>query len=304
MNYWSEASQANLLPLSKEQSDFKVALKEWEHRGIAIDHLYPVETCQLCDHANLRYHFEIVNHETRATLQIGSSCIEKFGIRVYDEEGKKMESEAVGKQLREEINAKKEEIILEPLRKLWKAREDSQNKVQKYVQEYQEHGGFSPQNLAYLFKEMREEKISFVPHLYKITLRRRKDRDDLFRMPKEDKDFIWSSLSISQKKRYIKGKNKFDEELKRKQEGKKVREEKKYPPSKKTTLKMPIHYAERAHKYKIIFFDNKGKPLARLFRGNLKEIRALVKEKVAEDDDYTKTEIRITLTNKLVEIYP
>ena len=103
MSSWSEISQKNLFPFSKEQTDFEAALKEWAHTGVLVDHLFPIETCQLCEHSNLRYHFEIVNNETQAALQVGSSCIEKFGIAVYDEEGNELQGGARGKQLKEKM---------------------------------------------------------------------------------------------------------------------------------------------------------------------------------------------------------
>ncbi len=37
-----------------------------------IDHEEPVETCQLCEHEQLRYHFEIKNAITNKALLVGS----------------------------------------------------------------------------------------------------------------------------------------------------------------------------------------------------------------------------------------
>ncbi len=70
---WADTSEKNLFPFSKEKVDFERALREWEHSGVVIDHFYPIESCQLCEHANLRYHFEIINRETQITMQVGSS---------------------------------------------------------------------------------------------------------------------------------------------------------------------------------------------------------------------------------------
>jgi hypothetical protein len=44
MSSWSEISQKNLFPFSKEQSDFETALQEWAHTSVLVDHLFPIES--------------------------------------------------------------------------------------------------------------------------------------------------------------------------------------------------------------------------------------------------------------------
>ena len=169
MSSWQEISQKNLLPFSKEQSDFETALREWAHTGVLVDHLFPIESCQLCEHSNLRYHFEIVNNETQAILQVGSSCIEKFGIAVYDATGNKLQGQARSKQLKEEIKAQKQEMMAESLGELWQVNEKSRAQVAAYVRAYQELDGFSPKNLLSLFTLMNIEGIDYIPHTYKLS---------------------------------------------------------------------------------------------------------------------------------------
>ena len=86
MNVWLNNSVKNLLPLSENKKDFNVALKEWFFTGEIIDHEDAIEVCQLCEKDELRYHFEIENG-LRNKLWVGSKCIEKFDISVFDEEG-------------------------------------------------------------------------------------------------------------------------------------------------------------------------------------------------------------------------
>ncbi|MCP4143114.1 MAG: hypothetical protein GY755_22980 [Chloroflexi bacterium] len=305
MSSWSELSQKNLFPFSKEQSDFEIALQEWAHTGVLVDHLFPVESCQLCEHANLRYHFEIANNETQATLQVGSSCIEKFGIAIYDNEGNKLQGPARGKQLREEINTQKQEMMAETLGELWRQSEKNREEVATYVRAYQERGGFSPKNLLSLFTLMKDEGIDYIPHTYKVTLRRKEDRDYLYRISVEDRELIWGSLSTAQKKGYLKRKKDFDKSLERKKtlysspthlsSITETQQEDSLPD-------WPIRYSERAHRYKITFFDEKGKPLKRLFRGDLEESRSFIREQIANNPEFEKAEIRFTETNDLVEI--
>jgi len=84
---WTERSAANLLPLSEERSSLKVALREWVYSGETYDLIQPVETCELCEHPDIRYQFKIVNKLNGSELLVGSECITKFGILAVGESG-------------------------------------------------------------------------------------------------------------------------------------------------------------------------------------------------------------------------
>lgn len=81
---WTAKAVANLLPLSRAP-ELADALREWAYTGKSADYGQPEETCQLCDHEDLRYHFEIANGVTGHRLQVGSKCIQRFGIAGYDQ---------------------------------------------------------------------------------------------------------------------------------------------------------------------------------------------------------------------------
>ena len=89
-------------------------------------------------------------------MQVGSSCIEQFGIRVYDKEGKELKGKARKKQLRLEIKIKKEELVYKSLLSLWKASDENREKVTLCTREYQEKGKFSPRKLLFIFQQMIE----------------------------------------------------------------------------------------------------------------------------------------------------
>ena len=57
---------------------------EWYFTEHTIDHEIAEEDCELCNHQELRYHFEIKNQHTSHTLMVGSSCILKFQLQVFD----------------------------------------------------------------------------------------------------------------------------------------------------------------------------------------------------------------------------
>lgn len=81
---WAVKTACNLLPYSVA-ADLAEALHEWAYTGTSNDYGRPEETCQLCDHEDLRYHFEIANRLTAHRLWVGSKCIRRFEIAGYDQ---------------------------------------------------------------------------------------------------------------------------------------------------------------------------------------------------------------------------
>lgn len=52
---WAQRAARNLLPLSREKSDLAVSLREWRYEGGFHDLELTDETCELCDHPDIRY---------------------------------------------------------------------------------------------------------------------------------------------------------------------------------------------------------------------------------------------------------
>jgi hypothetical protein len=122
MTRWRNKAIANLLKSSKEENDHTIAAKEWEFTGEVIDHLVSNKLCQLCEGENLRYHFEISNkHRNNGVLLVGSSCIKKFDITVFNESGIEIFGDQKASFLQKKIDQKKQELMLGQIRTLWKA---------------------------------------------------------------------------------------------------------------------------------------------------------------------------------------
>src|SRR2546430_1688608 len=83
---WAQRAARNILPLSRERSDLAAALREWRYQGGFRDLEAPDADCELSDHPDIRYQFEIRNRYTNARLQIGSECINRFGISATGED--------------------------------------------------------------------------------------------------------------------------------------------------------------------------------------------------------------------------
>jgi hypothetical protein len=74
----------SILPLSVADT-LPEAFREWFFTEQVIDHEQPAETCELCGQEELRYHFEIENRFSHKTLWVGSHCILKFRVAVYED---------------------------------------------------------------------------------------------------------------------------------------------------------------------------------------------------------------------------
>jgi hypothetical protein len=75
MQTYPQRVRDNILPLSVGSS-LPEAFEEWSFTENTIDHEEPIETCELCDQEELRYHFEIKNTLTKNILWVGS-CLKK-----------------------------------------------------------------------------------------------------------------------------------------------------------------------------------------------------------------------------------
>ena len=163
---WEQKAIQNLLPLSQNQKSLKAALSEWSYNGNLIDYGSQVATCDLCDHERLRYHFEIINFETKAALSVGSTCITRFNIRAIDQQGIVLVGKKRDKYLSTEIQRVKFEKSLEPLRLLWKQDEQNRKVIERVIQAYKETQKLTPKATYHLFSRMKYFAIEYDPSLY------------------------------------------------------------------------------------------------------------------------------------------
>lgn len=175
VNPWLEKSKQNLIPLSIS-NEFYGALKEWFFTGDVEDHIGTPVECEMCEHPELRYHFEIKNRLKDNVLWVGSSCIERFEeIELFDKDGVRLiTEESRKKELKRHLKKKLEELMLQPLRELWKAYpkgSEYRAQIQKAVENYKEQSGFTPRDLLLLFSRLDKKNIAYENKRYKLSLR-------------------------------------------------------------------------------------------------------------------------------------
>jgi len=122
MSKWRTSAQNNLLAWSKEKEDYIIAAKEWEFTGKVIDNGSSTNRCDLCEGENLRYHFEVRHDLENKFINVGSSCIAKFGLLVRDESGELItDDKEKRKFLKKKLYEKQKDVYLEQLRNAYRA---------------------------------------------------------------------------------------------------------------------------------------------------------------------------------------
>jgi hypothetical protein len=179
---WLTQIADNLLPLSLEQNSLTKAISEWEYRGDTYDLGSPHETCQLCNHPDIRYQFEIVNKNNGNELLVGSECIKKFsGIAVLDSEGNALPSLAA----KQKVDSDKRKLILDAqTRSLLNSlvelsRKEEEFDIVSFEEDYKKRGAFTPKQLATLIWRFEKYKVPFNKAYFGIYIRRQKDKEAL-----------------------------------------------------------------------------------------------------------------------------
>jgi hypothetical protein len=197
---WASRAAANLFPLSQERSDLTGALREWRYTGTYHDLEVPSADCELCDHPEIRYQFEIGNLHTGSTLLIGSECIHRFGIVATDEDGTALTTSETRKKVlkdrRRLIEEARRRRVVKTLVAL--AHADKEFNILSFVAYLQERGAFTPKQLSILFWRMTKYQIRFEPRDFKLTIRRDREKAQLAALPDWQLRRLLPCLSNSQ----------------------------------------------------------------------------------------------------------
>ena len=186
----------NILPLSVADT-LPEAFEEWSFTENTEDHEDAIETCQLCNQEDLRYHFEIRNALTGSTLWVGSQCILKFGVSVF-EEGRRLDSRASKKKLDRLVQKMRLESCIRALRQL--ASTEDSDILDNALAYYEKNKNLSPKFAFVVLWRLQANQIDHSPSFFKIALRRDKHKRDLREMAESRVHTIWPALSSSQRK--------------------------------------------------------------------------------------------------------
>ncbi len=197
---WAARATHNLLPLSREQDRLEVALKEWRYTGHHVDLEEPAADCELCDHPDIRYQFEIKNLHTGNELLVGSECISRFNIVATDSAGRSLdvaETRAMvardRRKLVEDARKKRSVSALVAL-----AFVDKQFEILSFVSYLGDRGAFTPNQPSILLWRLEKYRIKHNPRDFRLTIRRSREKAQLTSMPAWKLNRLRSCLSTAQ----------------------------------------------------------------------------------------------------------
>lgn len=196
MSSYRHRAAANILPLSVA-STLPEAFEEWSFANQVVDHEEAEEVCQLCDQEQLRYHFLIANPLTRKSLWVGSQCILRFGISIF-EDGRRLSPSEAKKKLNRLLAQKRLESCLKALERL--ASTEDNDILTNALAYYRKHKYLSPKFAFVVLWRLTEHKIDHSPSFFKVYLDRAKYKKDLREMQPSRVHLIWPALSSSQRK--------------------------------------------------------------------------------------------------------
>ena len=186
----------NILPLSIGES-LPEAFEEWAFTNEVMDHEKPVETCQLCEQEQLRYHFKIRNAHTTRVLWVGSQCILKFGLSVF-EDGLRLSGQQAKKKLNQLTQQMRFDSCIRALTRLAEA--ENNDILRNALAYYSKNKCLTPKQAFVVLWRLQTNKIDNSPSFFKISLQKHKYRDNLRDMEPSKVRLIWPALSSSQKR--------------------------------------------------------------------------------------------------------
>lgn len=196
MNYYNQRVADRILPLSIADS-VPEAILEWLVTGVTTDHEQAIETCELCGQDRLRYHFEIANRFTKKRLDIGSECILRFDVPVFEND-RKLSATETKRYLNAQIQQMRLESCIRALEKL--ANAERNQILTNALAYYQRNKKLTPKYAFVVFWKLDDHKIDYEPSFFKIRLDRQSYKDALREMNTARVHRFWRALSPAQRK--------------------------------------------------------------------------------------------------------
>jgi hypothetical protein len=196
---YTQRVRDSILPRSVAGS-LPAAFSEWVFTENTVDHESPIETCELCGQQDLRYHFEISNRSTAATLWVGSHCILQFDVAVL-EDGRRLPPDEARRRLAKLTQHMQLESCIKALEPL-AAAEDSPI-LSGALDYYRRNKKLTPKYAAVVFWKLQSLRIDHRPSFFQVELRRAQHLEDLRQMPTARVHRFWGALSPAQRRKAI-----------------------------------------------------------------------------------------------------
>lgn len=195
MEHYSQRVRESILPLSVGDTLPK-AFEEWTVTEQVVDHGSPQEVCELCGQESLRYHFEIRNSLNRNTLWIGSQCILRFGLSVF-ENGRILSAGDAKKKIHRIMDQMRQDACIRALEAL--ATAERNEILSNALAYFKKNKYLSPKQAFVVMWRLKQNNIDHNPSFFKIDLKHDRFKAQLREMEESRVHVLWPALSSSQR---------------------------------------------------------------------------------------------------------
>lgn len=199
MSGYTQRVRDSILPHSVADT-LPAAFAEWVFTESTVDHESPTETCELCGQQDLRYHFEIANQYTEATLWVGSHCILQFDVAVV-ERGRRLSPDEAKRHLAKLTQKMQLESCVRALERL--ASKESSPILSGALDYYRRNKKLTPKYAAVVFWKLQALRIEHHPSFFQVELRRAQHIEDLRAMPTGRVHRFWGALTAAQRRKAV-----------------------------------------------------------------------------------------------------
>lgn len=195
MQHYTQRVMDSILPLSVGDTLPK-AFEEWTVTENVVDHETPDEICELCGQESLRYHFEIRNSLNDNRLWVGSQCILKFGLSVF-EDGRVLSPGDAKKKVHRIMAQMQQDACIRALQRV--AAAEKNEILANAIEYFRKHKYLSPKQAFVVFWRLNHHRIDHNPSFFKIDLKHDRFKAQLLQMAGTRVHVLWPALTSSQR---------------------------------------------------------------------------------------------------------
>lgn len=195
MSTYPQRIRDNILPLSVGAT-LPEAFEEWSFTEETVDHGHATETCELCEQEELRYHFRIQNQLTAHRLWVGSQCILRFDVSVF-EQGLKLSATEAKKKLNRLMQQMHLESCMKALEQL--AASESNQILANALTYFRTNKSLTPKYAFVVLWRLQAHSIDHNPSFFRVSLHKDRHKADLAAMETSKVHLIWPALTSAQR---------------------------------------------------------------------------------------------------------
>lgn len=193
-------AKETLFAQSHEKDDLAKALGEWGYFGVSKTVGTMTTDCELCGQPDISIWFEIKNESNQKTLWIGSDCIKRFEIRVW-ENGRVLALKDGFRKVDHDIRTALETARMgeADVALILLIGKETEFTIADFDAYYRARGAFTPAQMLFIARKMDEHSVDCKLSSFDVACRKDREKEQLAAMSNEDIMKIAGALSPAQR---------------------------------------------------------------------------------------------------------